>query len=82
MDVGAVESVRSVGRVGVRRGPSDVAPALGIEGAVRVEDDSYRDSRKDQDRGMEEDVEGLEESVCEPEASAPFGKKSGVNCFA
>jgi hypothetical protein len=82
MDIGAVESVRPLERVGARRGPGDLAPALGVEGAVRMEEDSYRESGKDQDRGMEEDAEGVEEGACGPETNATSGKKGGVNCFA
>jgi hypothetical protein len=61
MDIGGVERIRPVEQVGVCCSPGDVVPALGVERAGRVDDDSYEDGTKKQDRGMEEE---------DPDASA------------
>ena len=68
MDIGAVERIRPVEQVGVSRRPGDVAPALGVDGAARMEDDSYGEDKNGQDRGMEEEdpeenEEGLDRAV-------------------
>ena len=68
MDIGAVERVGPLEQVGVRRWPGDVAPALGVDGTARMEDDSYSEGSSGQDRGMEEEdpeenEEGLDRAV-------------------
>lgn len=82
MDIEPVDRLRSVERVGVRLGPGDVTPALGAGGVARMEDDSYQESRKNQDRGMDEEAEVTEQSADESGPEAGSGKKKGVNCFA
>jgi hypothetical protein len=81
MDVGVVGRVRPAEQVGVPRAPSDVAPALGVEGPGRMEEDSYGES-KQQDRGMEEEADILDENADESESHPGLGKKRGVNVFA
>jgi len=81
MDVGAVARVRSLEQVGVRRGPGDVTPALGMEGTGRMEEDSYGEAKK-QDRGMEEDADNVEENAEGSESASGVGGKRGVNLFA
>ena len=70
MDIRAVERVRSVEQVGMRRGPADVAPALGVAGAS-IEEDSYRGSEHGQERGMDEqpedDVQERSQTPSEPD---------------
>jgi len=80
MDVGAVERIQPMEQVGVRRGPGDVAPALGVDGAARMEDDSYGDGRKAQDRGMEEEDPGANEEERDHAVAVNDGKQ--VDLFA
>jgi hypothetical protein len=46
-----------------------------------MEEDSYGES-KQQDRGMEEEAEILDENADESESHPGLGKKRGVNVFA
>lgn len=81
MDVGAVERIRPVERAGVARGPGDVAPALGVAGATRLQDDSYaKKSGQNEERGMDEDA--AEESAEDSEATPRPGSGRGLNLFA
>lgn len=57
MELRPVEGIRAVGPVDVRRAANDVAPAVGVEAAGQMEEDSYDASAKRQDRGLEEDAE-------------------------
>ncbi|MBS1806131.1 MAG: hypothetical protein JST28_22540 [Acidobacteria bacterium] len=83
MDIGPVERIGPVNRTGLKVGPNDVTPALGVEGSARMEDDSYQASNRNQNRGMEEDEEASEDDVQEESASGPVNRKNkGVNCFA
>jgi hypothetical protein len=81
MDVGAVDRVRTAEQVGMRRAPNDVAPALGVEGAGRMGEDSYGQA-KQQDRGMEEETDVVEESEEGSESTSGRRDGSGVNLFA
>jgi len=83
MDIGPVERIGPVDSVGLKVGPNDVKPALGVEGSARMEDDSYQESSKNQNRGMEEEAEATEDATEEDSATSPVnGKNKGVNCFA
>jgi hypothetical protein len=84
MDLRAVEGVRLVGVTGVRLIASDVMPAAGVEGAGRMEEDSYGGNKKGQERGLDEDVDEVneEEQTGEgSEISQEAGRKQ-VNLFA
>jgi hypothetical protein len=82
MDIGPVERIRPIEPIRSSIGPSDVSPALGIEGPGQAEDDSYRDSSMDQKRGMEGENEDGEQKGEEATSNAPPRRKNGVNCFA
>ena len=81
MDVGAVDRVLPAEQVGMRRAPNDVAPALGVEGAGRMGEDSYGEA-KQQDRGMEEETEAVEENGEGSDSTSGSRKRPGVNLFA
>ena len=77
MDIGAVERVRPVERVGMRLGPGDVAPALGVEASERMEEDSYRDAGDAPKRGTDDPPEGEEEeSVERPQETSDITRVS------
>ncbi|WP_109484349.1 hypothetical protein [Occallatibacter savannae] len=80
MDVGAVERTRPVEQVGMRRGPADVAPALGVEASGRMEEDSYRNNGQTPDRGMDDPPEDAEPEQAEPPLAARG--KTRVSLFA
>jgi len=81
MDVGAVDRIRSAEQAGIRRAPNDVAPALGVEGAGRMGEDSYGET-KQQDRGMEDETDTVEENANGSESISGGRERSGVNLFA
>ena len=84
MDLRAVEGVRLVGVTNIRPIASDVMPAADVEGAGRMEEDSYGGNNKEQERGLEEDVDEVneEEQTGEgSEISQEAGRKQ-VNLFA
>ena len=80
MDVGAVERVGPVSPVGAARRPGDVAPAIGVDGVARMEDDSYKESRKEQDRGMEDEDAGENQEELDRAEVVNDGKQ--VDLFA
>ena len=72
-----------VGPADARRAMTDVMPAVGVEGAGRMEEDSYGGSEKGQERGLDEDSDEVNEGAQEgdgPEASQETTKK--LNLFA
>lgn len=81
MEVGAVDRLRPAERVGIRRAPNDVTPALGVEGAERMGEDLYGEA-KQQDRGMEEETEAVEENGEGSKSASGSREGSGVNLFA
>ena len=83
MEFGSVERVRALGRIEVRRIPVDVPPASGVEGAERMEEDSYRGGAEGQDRGLEQEAPAIEEGCEEvPEQAPETGGEKQVNLFA
>jgi hypothetical protein len=60
MELRPIEAIRAVGSLGMKRWAGDVAPAFEVEAAGRMEEDSYSDGAKRQDRGMEEEDTILE----------------------
>jgi len=78
MDIGAMERIRPMMQVGARSG--DVAPTLGVEGAGRMEEDSYRSANEEQNRGMDEQTEDDDQQ--ESEASSEEGQSRSVSLFA
>jgi len=83
MEFGPVERVRAVGPMEVRRIPVDVMPASGVEGAERMEEDTYREGSEGQDRGLEPEPPLIEEECAEvPEQAPEAGEEKQVNLFA
>ena len=81
MELHPVEGVRPVSRIGVQRSASGVTPPFAVDGTDRAEEDTSRRGAKQQDRGLEED---LEDSLSE-EATIEFTPKEApkkVDCFA
>lgn len=60
-----MEAIRSVGAMGTRRSAGDVAPAISVEGAGRMEDDSNSSGTKQQERGLEDEDADLGEPQVE-----------------
>jgi hypothetical protein len=61
MELRPIDRIRAMGPVGVKRSASDVPPPVEVEGAGRMEGDSYGGSAKQQDRGLEEEDIDLED---------------------
>lgn len=67
MDLGPVGRIGALGATGVRRIESDVIPAVGVEGAGRMEEDSY--DRRGEDRGLDQDADEVNEGEQESQDS-------------
>jgi len=82
MNVGLVEGIRMVGPAEARRAVTDVMPAVGVEGAGRMEEDSY-DGNEGEERGLDEDSDEVNEEAQQgegPEVLQESAKK--LNFFA
>lgn len=83
MELGKVEAIQAVRPAAVSRSASDVLPAFAVDGAGRMQDDSYRGDAKEQDRGMEEEAaELVTDSEIAEEAAADEDEGQQVNLFA
>ena len=58
-----MEGIRAVGPVSIRRVASDVMPAAGVEGAGRMEEDSYGGRKRGEERGLDEDADEVKEEA-------------------
>jgi len=83
MELGKVDAIQAVGSVSVNRSASDAMPAFSVDGARRMQDDSYGGDAKEQDRGMEQEAAELVDHAEKAEEAAA-GKEEGqqVNLFA
>ena len=83
MNVGLVEGIRMVGPAEARRAVTDVMPAVGVEGAGRMEEDSYDGKNEGEERGLDEDSDEVNEEAQQgegPEVLQESAKK--LNFFA
>ena len=82
MDLRPVEAIGEVRLVGVKRSETNVAPPFAIDGAGRMEQDSYNAGAKQQKRGLEdEELEASEEEAEEQDSSEEEPHRN-VNLFA
>jgi hypothetical protein len=65
MDLRPVEAVAAVRPVNVKRTIEDVAPTFAIDRPGRMEEDSYNSDTGQQNRGLEDEEDGLEDGMDE-----------------
>jgi hypothetical protein len=83
MELGKVDAIQAVRPAATSRSASDVMPAFAVDGAGRMQDDSYDGDAEGQDRGMEEETAVLVADADKTEeAAADKDEGRQVNLFA